>query len=541
VCLSRPILFLVFPLTMVTDSLLYDKTLLLISLPYFNSQHPRLIMSDLPVLEMKEISKSFPGVRALENVSLEVYPGEVHVLLGENGAGKSTLMKILTGVYPKDSGRILLRDRQVSIENPREALDLGISMVYQESNLALHLSVAENIYLGREVLRSGKLGIINWSALNRESEKILETLNLSVSPGTLVRKLSVAQRQMVEIAKALSAEANILILDEPTASLAEQEINQLFRVIRDLRQRGISFIYISHRLEEISEIGDRVTVLRDGKLVGTVPASTPIDRLIRMMVGRAVDELFPRETVPPGEELLRVEHLTRKDILHDVSFSARAGEIVGLAGLVGSRRTELARAVFGADPKDSGEVFVRGNPVRIESPADAIKAGIGYLSEDRKLLSLALSMSIRANVTLAGLKKYCRGPFLLHKNEYRAVEQYLKSLAIKARHPDQKVKLLSGGNQQKVVVARWLATEARILFFDEPTAGVDVGAKVEIFQLMNRLVKQGSSIIFISSYLPELLAICDRILVMSRGKIARELFPDKTTQEEILYYSAVGN
>ncbi len=489
---------------------------------------------------MEQICKSFPGVCALDEVSLQAYPGQVHILLGENGAGKSTLMKILTGVYPKDSGRILLRGRQIDIDSPREALDLGISMVYQEPNLALHLSVAENVFLGREVLRTRKLGIIDRPALNRNCMKILKTLNLSFSPKTLVRDLSVAHRQMVEIAKALSARADILILDEPTASLTEQEINQLFRVIRDLKRRGISFIYISHRLEEISEIGDRITVLRDGKVVGMVPASTPMDRLIRMMVGREVEELFPRTIAPRGKELLRVEGLSRKDILHDISFSASAGEIVGLGGLVGSKRTELARAVFGADPRDSGRIFVQGRPVRINSPTDAIKSGIGYLSEDRKLISLALSLSIRANITLASLKNYCFGPFIQHKKECSTVEEYLKSLAIKAAHPDRRVEFLSGGNQQKVVVARWLATRAQILFFDEPTTGVDVGAKAEIFQLMNRLVMQGGTIIFISSYLPELLAVCDRILVMCRGRITRELSRDKATQEEILYYSAVG-
>ncbi|MBN2288609.1 MAG: sugar ABC transporter ATP-binding protein [Candidatus Glassbacteria bacterium] len=498
-------------------------------------------MNGCPILEMERISKSFPGVRALNQVSLKAFPGEVHVLLGENGAGKSTLMKILTGACLGDSGRILVRGRPVEIGTPRQALDLGISMVYQEPSLALHLSVAENIFLGREVLRGRSLGIIDRKALVRETGKILGTLGLSFSPKTPARDLSMAQRQMVEIAKALSAGSSIIILDEPTAALSEQEIKQLFRVIRELKRSGIAFIYISHRLEEIAGIGDRATVLRDGEAVGTVPASTPMDTLIRMMVGRKVEELFPRAEAPKGEELLRVENLGRKKILQGISFSVYAGEILGLAGLVGSGRTELARAVFGADPRDSGRIFVRGRPVQIASPADAIANGIGYLSEDRKLVSLALSMSVRANVTLASLEDYCLGPFLSRQKEYRAVGRFIRELAIKPPHPERKVKFLSGGNQQKVVVARWLATRARVLFFDEPAAGVDVGAKGEIFQLISRMVAQGGAAVLISSYLPELLAVCDRILVMCRGRIARELSRGEATQEEILYYSAVGS
>jgi ribose transport system ATP-binding protein len=499
------------------------------------------IQSDAPVLEMERICKSFPGVRALDEVSFRAYPGQVHVLLGENGAGKSTLMKVLAGVYPKDSGTILFEGRQIEIGSTREALDLGISMVYQEPSLALHLSAAENIFLGREILLSHKLGILDRQALNKNTAEILKRLNLSFSPQAPVRELSAAQRQMVEIAKALSAEARIIILDEPTASLSETEIERLFQVIRDLKKRGIAFIYISHRLEEISEIGDRVTVLRDGRVVDTVPASSPVDQMIRMMVGKPVKELFPRVDAPKGEELLRVENLCSKDILHDISFSVSAGEIVGLGGLVGSRRTELARAVFGADPLDSGRILVQGQPVRINSPADAIKAGIGYLSEDRKLVSLALSMSVRANITLATLDKCCAGPLLLRKKEYRLVENYIRDLGIKTRHADQKVEYLSGGNQQKVVVARWLATDAKVLFFDEPATGVDVGAKTEIYQLINQLAMQGRAVVIISSYLPELLAVCDRILVMCRGRIARELSREEATQEKILYFSAVGS
>jgi len=519
------------------------KVIFLLRYPDFikmQKNHQQAVVKEIPELEMQSICKSFPGVRALYNASLKVHQGTVHVLLGENGAGKSTLMKVLTGVYPRDSGKIFVRGRPAEVGSPREALDLGISMVYQEPHLALHLSVAENIFLGREALRSRSLGIIDWPTLIGNTEKILKTLNLEFSPHTIVRNLSVAHRQMVEIAKALSAEAGIIILDEPTASLSEQETRHLFRVIGELKQRGMALIYISHRLEEIAEIGDLVTVLRDGEVVGTVPASTPMSDLIRLMVGREVEELFPKTAVTPAKELIRVKNLNRKKTLHEISFSARAGEIIGLAGLIGSGRTELARAVFGADPPDSGEILIEGRQVHVSSPAEAIRAGIGYLSEDRKLVSLALSMSVRANLTLANLKKYSLGPFIRQKREYLAAEQYLKKLAIKARHPNQRVKFLSGGNQQKVVVARWLIADSRVLFFDEPTTGVDVGAKVEIFQLINRLVAQGKTIIFISSYIPELLAMCDRILVMCRGRITRELTAGEATQEEILYYSAVG-
>ncbi len=490
-------------------------------------------------LKMENISKHFPGVLALDDVSITLNSGEVLVLLGENGAGKSTLMKILTGVFPKDTGRIFIRDEEIVINNPREALGLGISMVYQESNLALHLNVAENIYLGREFLHGSRLGIIDRKTLYEKTESLLETINLPVSPKIPAKNLTIAHRQMVEIAKALSAGADIIVLDEPTASLTDQEIKQLFKIIRQLKLQGVSFIYISHRLEEIAEIGDRVKVLRDGKLIGTVPPSTSMDTLIRMMVGRDVKELFPKTNVPKGGELLRVDTLYSKGILDSISFSIREGEIVGIAGLVGARRTELARTIFGADPGDSGRIYLRGQEVRIESPADAIKLGIGYLSEDRKLYSLALNMSVKANITLASLQKYCFGPFLNRKKESVLAKKYMADLAIKAVNPNQKVQYLSGGNQQKVVVARWIATDAHVLISDEPTNGVDVGAKVEVYQLMNRLVMNGKAIIFISSYLPELLALCDRILVMSSGRITREIPREKATQEEILYYSAV--
>jgi ribose transport system ATP-binding protein len=345
---------------------------------------------------------------------------------------------------------------------------------------------------------------------------------------------------MVEIARAVSADAEIIILDEPTACLTDREKDKLFEVVRALKARGVSLIYISHRLEEIAEIGDVITVLRDGKVVASRLESPPVDELIRLMVGREVDELFPKHEVEAGEEVLRVENLNRDGVLESISFSVRAGEIVGLAGLVGAGRTELARAVFGADPVDSGKILVDGKAVEMRSPSDAISAGIGYLSEDRKLLSLALGMSIRANTTFAALEKFCTGPVISRRRELAAVRECMSSLAIRARHTEQKVKFLSGGNQQKVVVARWTISDSRVLFFDEPASGVDVAAKVEIFQLMNSLVKQGKAVIFISSYLPEVLSMCDRVMVMCRGRITAELPRSEATPEKVLYYSTIG-
>ncbi len=497
-------------------------------------------MHDGPVLKMEEITKTFPGVLALDRASLSVNRGEVHVLLGENGAGKSTLMKILTGAYRKDSGRIVLRNAEIEIENPREALDMGISMVYQEANLAPHLDVGENIFLGREPLAAAPIGLIDWKQVYGRTAEILSELHVHIDPKTLVKNLTVAHRQMVEIAKASSAGAEIIILDEPTAPLTEQEIEDLFARIRELKKRGVSFIYISHRLEEIPEIGDRVTVLRDGRTVGTVAAAESIHTMIRMMVGRELKDLFPKVSISIGEERIRVEGLNRKGILHDVSFSARKGEIVGLAGLVCAGRTELARAIFGADPIDAGSISIDGRAVTIRNPKDAIMAGIGYLSEDRKHFSLALPMSVAANITLASLPDFSPNLSIRQKEEESIARDYAQALGIRAPSIHQKVKFLSGGNQQKVVIAKWLCTKARILFFDEPTVGVDVGAKIEIFQLMNRLVERGVTVVMISSYLPEILSMSDRILVMCRGRITKEFKSGEASQEDILYYATIG-
>ena len=492
------------------------------------------------VLELRGISKHFPGVQALRNVSLQVRQGEVHVLLGENGAGKSTLMKIVMGALRRDEGEILLQGEPVDISGPQEALERGISMVYQEFNLAPHMTIAENIFLGRERTYARPLNLVDRKRMNREAAELLRRLRLEISPDERVANLTVAQAQLVEIAKALSADANILILDEPTAALSEAEIDRLFDIIRQLKEEGVSFIYISHRLDEIPRIGDRVTVLRDGQVVETVAADTPANDLIRLMVGRKLDQLYPKAKAEIGEVRLEASHLEREGVLHDVSLTIRAGEIVGLAGLVGAGRTELARAIFGADPLDSGEVRVDGEPVKIRSPEDAIRAGIAYLSEDRKLFSLALTMTVVENITLAALDKFCRGPVILTDEERRAAQRFVDTLRIRTPSLYQQVQYLSGGNQQKVVLAKWLATDARILLFDEPTRGVDVGAKAEIFELIGKLVQRGAAVLLISSYLPELLGLADRILVMNQGRITADLPREEATQERILRYATLG-
>lgn len=494
---------------------------------------------DETILKMERICKRFPGVNALEDVSLEVKRGEVHVLLGENGAGKSTLMKILTGAYSKESGKIYFKGKEISIRNPREGLDIGISMVYQELNLASSLTVAENIFLGSEPLRNKSIGVINKSEIKEKCEKILEELHISLTPQKKLKELGVAQLQMVSIAKAFSSKAEIMILDEPTASLQEEEIDELFSLIKKLKKSGVSFIYISHRMEEIPLIGDRITVLRDGKKVGTVDSNTPVEVLIRMMVGRELKELFPKEAVDMGEEVLTVKNLNRKNSLFNINFSLKRGEILGLAGLVGAGRTELARAIFGAEPVDSKEIYIDGNYVEINSPTDAISCGIAYLSENRKLFSLALSMSIFSNITMPSLEEFCIGPVLRLRKEREVSKKFMDKLFIRATSVKQRVKFLSGGNQQKVVLAKWLCSKAKIFIFDEPTMGIDVGTKTEIYKLINLLAKEGAGIVMISSYLPELLAISDSIIVLNKGRIKKEFKREEATQENILYYATV--
>ncbi len=486
------------------------------------------------ILEMREISKSFPGVQALDRVSLLVKRGEVHCLLGENGAGKSTLIKILAGAYQRDEGEILIRGQRVDHLDPHIAQRLGISVIYQELELVPYMTVAENIMLGREP--SGwPGGFLSLRKMDREVRRILDNLGVDVDPDIPVKDLGVAQQQMTEIAKALSRNAEIIVMDEPTSALTDQEIPQLFEAIRRLQQQGRSVIYISHRLQELFEIGDVATILRDGKLVGQVEVeNTPMEKLITMMVGRQLKEKFPKEQVEIGDELLRVVNLSRSGVLHDVNLTVRKGEILGIAGLIGSGRTEAARAIFGADSIDSGEIFVDGHQVNIKSPVDAVRAGVGFLTEDRKAQGLVLIESVQNNITLASLSQFSPKTFIDRRAETQTAERLVGSLGIKTPTLAQPVQFLSGGNQQKVVVAKWLCSRSRVLIFDEPTRGIDVGAKVEVYQLMNELVRQGVGIIMISSELPEILGMSDRIVVMREGRVAAEFSREDATQENLL-------
>ncbi|EGO62845.1 putative sugar ABC transporter ATPase [Acetonema longum DSM 6540] len=496
-------------------------------------------MSITPLLNMTGIAKTFPGVKALQDVELSLQAGEIHALLGENGAGKSTLMKILSGVYSKDAGEIRINGAPAEISDPRAAADLGISIIHQELNLIPGLTVMENIFLGREPSR--KLGFIDWDEMERRTSGLLAELGTAISPEDLVADLSIGEQQMVEIAKALSYKTKILIMDEPTAALTDRETERLFAIIRQLAAAGAGIIYISHRMEELFALSNRITVLRDGSYIGTVETKTAaFDQLIRMMVGRDVTVRFPKQTVPIGQEVLRVENLSRHQVLHDVSFAVRAGEIVGFAGLMGAGRTELARAIFGVDRLDSGTIYVQGEKCTITGPADAIKAGIGLITEDRKSQGLILSLSVGKNITLASLDQYSSGGFISSDREGEAIAANIDKLKIRTPGAGQLVKNLSGGNQQKVVIAKWLATQPKVLIMDEPTRGVDVGAKAEIYSIMNMLTEAGVGIVMISSELPEILGMSDRVVVMSQGRIAGELAITDATQEKIMAYAAGG-
>ncbi|HWR23814.1 MAG TPA: sugar ABC transporter ATP-binding protein [Feifaniaceae bacterium] len=492
-------------------------------------------------LEMRDIVKRFPGVLALDRVNLSVNSGEVHVLLGENGAGKSTLMKILSGAYEKDQGDILLGGRAVEIRSSRQAQELKISTIYQELNLIPQLTVAENIFLGRPIMKNGVQA--DWKRMYEEAQRILDGLGVAISSRKYVRDLGIAHMQMVEVAKALSINSRVLIMDEPTAPLTAKEIKTLFSTMRRLKGDGVAIIYISHRLEEVLEIGDRATILRDGKNVTVVDtASTDIDTLIRHMVGRELKEKFPKVKVPLGEELFRVEHLCAGKQVQDVSFSVRAGELYGIAGLVGAGRTETARAIFGMDRKTSGSVYVAGKPCAIRRPLDAIRAGIGFATEDRKSEGLTLTMNVGENITLASLNQFGSGLKLSLRRERKAVAGYVEKLNIKTPSLLQKARNLSGGNQQKVVLAKWLLSRSRVFLFDEPTRGIDVGAKIEVYNIMTELVSNGAAVVLISSELPELLGMCDRIAVMCQGRIGGilENGRDTVSQELILQYATGG-
>ena len=486
-------------------------------------------------LELRGVSKRFPGVIALSDVTLEVRAGEVHALLGENGAGKSTLIKTIAGVYRPDAGDIHVDGRMASIRNPRDAQALGISTIFQEFTLAPDMTVAENIFLGREPLRFPPLAIVDRRALIRHTRDVLASLDLQIDPGAKVKHLGVAQQQMVEIAKALSLDARLIIMDEPTATLTAHEIQRLFDAIDRLKRRGVAVIYVSHRLDEVKAICDRATILRDGAYIATVPvASTSIDEMIRLMVGRDLKDKFPKTAVEPREELLRVEGLTRKGVLHGVTFSVRRGEIVGIAGLVGSKRTETARAIFGADPIDGGRILLRGQPVKVRTPADAIARGIALIPEDRKRQGIFALLSVRENVVLSALERFSRKGILSLRREKARAQEFIASLRVATPHLEKRVLDLSGGNQQKVVIAKWLNTDAEVFLFDEPTRGIDVGGKIEVYRLMGDLLARGAAIVMISSELPEILGLSDRILVMREGRICGEFARAEATEEKIL-------
>jgi ribose transport system ATP-binding protein len=488
------------------------------------------------LLKLDGISKSFPGVRALSNVHLHVRKGEVHALLGENGAGKSTLMKILSGAYSRDSGDIIWDGKKIEIHNPKAAQEYGIGIIYQEFNLVPHLSIAENVFIGREKFKNKALNLLDWGEMYRQTQILLDELNLKLDPRRPVMGLGVAHQQMVEIAKALSLDARLLIMDEPTSALTDTEIHQLFSVIRKLKERGVSVVFISHHLDEVFEICDRGTILRDGEYIATVDLQhTTETELIQLMVGRSLEQQFPKVEPRRGKEALRVEGLSRKDVLYDINFTAYTGEILGIAGLVGAGRTELMRAVFGADPIDKGQIYIFGKPVKINSPQVAIKAGIGLLPEDRKQQGLILLMSVLNNISLASLDLLKNKFNLLRlKDEKTQAKDYVSKLKILTPHVDQQVQFLSGGNQQKVVLAKWLAGKSKVLIFDEPTRGIDVGAKVEVYHLMNNLVENGVAVIMISSEMPELLGMSDRILVMHEGHLSAEMTRAEATQEKVL-------
>ncbi|MFA9595715.1 sugar ABC transporter ATP-binding protein [Citrobacter telavivensis] len=492
-------------------------------------------------LQMNHITKRFPGVLALSNVNFTLRKGEVHALLGENGAGKSTLMKILSGVYQPDEGDIIFEDRPVSFSDPLSAQNAGITIIHQEFNLFPELTVEENIFIGREFCKNNRWRLDEKQQRQAASE-ILQKLNLNISPETLVADLTVAQQQMVEIAKAISVNAKILIMDEPTAALTETEIESLFQVTRLLKAQGTGIVYISHRLEELALIADRATVMRDGQYIDTVDyENVKISDLIAMMVGRELGNIYPRREARAHQEpVLEVSGLTRKGVLNNIDFTLNRGEILGFAGLMGAGRTELARAIFGADPIDSGTITLNGKVIVIKSISDAIAQGISYLTEDRKKEGLALNLSVERNIMLGNYPEYAdRFGNVDSKRCQQTSEEQVRALRIKTPHLEQAALNLSGGNQQKIIIARWVCKDTDILIFDEPTRGIDVGAKLEIYELMNRLVAKGKSIIMISSELPEVLGMCDRILVMRSGRITGELTADNATQEKIMQYATL--
>lgn len=485
----------------------------------------------IELLRMEGIDKHFPGVHALDHVDFELYEGEVHVLLGENGAGKSTLVKILAGSLNRDEGKIFISGKEISSLNPEHSQALGIGMVYQELSLCPNLSVSENIFIGN--LPKNRLGVVDWNRLNRMGRESLEALNMMINPATLVRNLQVAEQQLTEIARVFNKQPKILLLDEPTSALSDAERERLFELIRLLQSRGVGIIYISHRLAEVKMIGTRVTVMRDGRVIGTVMVEDADEnRLIQMMVGRKLENQFPKEQAIIGAPVLEVRDLRSDSKLKGISFQLHAGEILGIFGLMGAGQTEMARNIFGLEPKTSGEILINGNPVNIHTPSDAIRYGLGLLTKDRRE-GLVSMLTMPPNVTLANRSQERSFGFIKLADEKQLANDYIKSLQINPPMVNRKVMYFSGGNQQKIVLARWLCSHSKILIFDEPTRGIDVSGKADVFRLMSHLAEQGAGIIMISSEMPEVLAMSDRILVMRKGEFVAELGPG-ATQEDLL-------
>ena len=496
-------------------------------------------MDDQPILVMEHISKSFPGVKALDDVHLSVRPGSVHALMGENGAGKSTLMKVLIGMYAADSGTITFKGKPVEIRDTETALKLGISMIHQELSPVPYMSVSENIFLGREPTR---MGFVDKKAMVTQTRALFKRLEIDIDPTVKMRDLSIANTQIIEIAKAISYDSSLIIMDEPTSAITDREVAHLFRMIRSLKEKGVAIIYITHKMDEVFKISDEITVFRDGKHIATVPAATTTrNNLISMMVGRELTSIFPKQDAPIGEVVLSVRNLTRKGIVRDVSFDLRRGEILGLAGLMGAGRTEVIEGIFGIRKIDSGEISVKGKRVEIRSPSDAIAHGMALLTEDRKITGIMGVLPVRDNMMVASLDAFSSSTGFLRKRQIQETcVQERSRLDIKTPSMDQLVKLLSGGNQQKVLVSRWLLTTPDILILDEPTRGIDVGAKAEIHRLMSRLANEGKAILMISSELPEVLGMSDRVLVMHEGRLAG-IFDRKDATQESIMQAATGN
>lgn len=490
-------------------------------------------MPDNYRVEMRKIKKSFGGVHALKDVSFKVKPGEIHALVGENGAGKSTLMKILSGAYQRDSGEIVINGETIQYLNPGLAKRLGIGIIYQEFALAPDLSVAENIFISR---LGNKKGFVNWSELYKKAGELIESLGFRIDPQSKVGDLSVAYQQVVEITKALSEKVNILILDEPTAVLAPSDVEYLFRILNKLKAMGVSIIYISHRLDEIFQIADQITVIKDGAVMGTVlPDAVNNETVISMMIGRSISTMFPKRSCKIGEEVFRVEGLNRGQKVKNISFSVRSGEVLGIAGLVGSGRTEVLRAIFGADSRESGIIKLENRKLNIKSPRDAVKQGIGLVPENRKEHGVILDLSIRKNITMPSIKRIANKLGIIpDKTEKSIVNELIKRLWIKTESSESEVADLSGGNQQKVVLAKWLNYKCKVILLDEPTRGVDVGAKVEIYNLINELAREGLGIIVVSSEMLEVIGICDRVVVMNDGQISGILEKDELSEENIM-------